>query len=112
MEIESFGAGLGDGFTNTNELKVMKYQEIVNGPDGENRKEKLANKHNRMLKNKISEAIDRESIPSETKIIDSTWVCKLKSNGTKCGRLNTCGFKQVDGQSYDVQLSTCLLPTM
>ena len=29
VEVESVGAGLGGGFTNTNELKVMKYQEVV-----------------------------------------------------------------------------------
>ena len=39
VEVESVGAGLGGGFTNTNELKVMKYREAVNGPDGESWKE-------------------------------------------------------------------------
>ena len=29
------------------------------------------------------------------------WACKLKSNGTKRGRLNVRGFKKGDGQSYD-----------
>ena len=42
LELESVGAGLGGGFTNTNELKVMKYQEAANVPDGERRKEKLS----------------------------------------------------------------------
>ena len=54
-----------------------------------------------MLKNNVFEAVDRENIPPGTKVIDSTWACKLKSNGTKHGRLNTRGFKQVDDQSYD-----------
>ena len=35
LEIESVWAGLGGGFTNTNELKAMKYLESVKGPDGE-----------------------------------------------------------------------------
>jgi hypothetical protein len=28
------GAGIGGGFMNTQELKVMKYHEAINGPDG------------------------------------------------------------------------------
>ena len=35
VEVESGGTGLGGIFTNTNKLKVMKYQEAVNGSDGE-----------------------------------------------------------------------------
>ena len=101
VEVESaVGACLGGGFTNTLEIKVMKYQEAVNGPDGESWKEEIVIEHNILLKSKVFEAVDKDSIPSETKVIDSTWVCKLKSNGTKRGRLNGRGFKQVDGQSY------------
>ena len=55
-----------------------------------------------MLKSNVFEAVDKESIPPETKVIDSTWTCKLKSNVTKCSRLNVRGFKQVDGQSMTV----------
>ena len=54
-----------------------------------------------MLKNNVFEAVDRNGIPRGTKVIDSTWACKLKSNGKKRGRLNARGFKQVDGESYD-----------
>jgi hypothetical protein len=32
------GAGVGGGFTNTNELRVMKYHEAINGPDGKKSK--------------------------------------------------------------------------
>ena len=41
MEIESFGAGLGGGFPNTENFKVMKYQKAVNGPDGESWKQPI-----------------------------------------------------------------------
>ncbi len=34
------GAGVGDGFTITNDLRVMKYHEAINGPDGKNGKPK------------------------------------------------------------------------
>ena len=101
VEVERIGAGLRDGFTNTNELNIMKYQEAVNGPDEESCREEVINEHDTMLKNNVFEAIDKDSIPPETKVMYSTWACKLKSNVTKRGRLNACGFKQVDGQSYD-----------
>ena len=52
-----------------------------------------------MLKNNVFEAVDRASIPRGTKVIDSMWACKLKSNGRKRGRLNARGFKQIDGES-------------
>ena len=101
MEVESVGAGLGGGSTNTNELKVVRYREAVNGPAGESWKKEIVDEHNRMLKNKVFEAVDKESVPSGTKIIDRMWTCNLKSNGMKRCRLNVCDFKQVDGQSYD-----------
>ena len=46
-------------------------------------------------------AVDKENVPPETKLVDSIWAYKLKSNGSKRGRLNIRGFKQVDGQSCD-----------
>ena len=52
-EVKSVGAGLGGGFTNTNELNVMKYQEAVNGPDGESGKEEILDEHDIMLKNNV-----------------------------------------------------------
>ena len=96
MEIESFGAGLGGGFPNTENFKVMKYQKAVNGPDGESWKEEIVNEHNRMLKTKVFEAVDKEIIPHGTKLVDSAWACKLEA----C-RLNGRGFEQVHGESYD-----------
>ncbi len=39
-EYINVGAGVGGEFTNTNELRVMKYHEAINGPDGKNGKPK------------------------------------------------------------------------
>jgi len=33
-EFANVGAGVGGGFENTKELKVMNYKEAINGPDG------------------------------------------------------------------------------
>ena len=49
----------------------------------------------------VFEVIDGDSIPTDNRVRNSTWACKLKSNGTKCCRCNARGVKQVDGQSYD-----------
>ena len=67
LKIKSGGVGLGGGFTITNELKVVKYREVVNGPGGESWKEEIVNKHNGMLENKVFEAVDKDSVPSGTK---------------------------------------------
>ena len=56
-----------------------------------------------MLKNHIFEVVDKENIPTGTKLVDSTWAFKLKSNATIYRRLNTRGFKQVDGQFLQYQ---------
>jgi hypothetical protein len=37
-EYINIGAGVSGGFTNTNELHMMKYHEAINGPDGKNGK--------------------------------------------------------------------------
>jgi hypothetical protein len=40
IEYVNVGAGIGGGFTNTLELKVMKYHEAINGPDGKRGKKR------------------------------------------------------------------------
>ena len=47
------------------------------------------------------EVVKRKNLPPGTKVIDSTWACKKKGNGTLRGRLNARGFKQREGKHYD-----------
>ena len=54
-----------------------------------------------MLTNKVLEVVLQKDLPLGTKLIDSIWAMKKKSNGTLCGRMNARGFKQVEGQHYD-----------
>ena len=54
-----------------------------------------------MLKNDVFDVVKKADLTPGTKIIDSTWACKNKSNGTLRGRLNVRGFKHIDGQHYD-----------
>ena len=88
MEYVNVGAGVGGGFKNTNELKPMKYEQAINGPDGEAWKIEIDNEHDRMVKNGVFEVVERNYLPAKTRPIDSIWVCKKKSNGTLRGRLN------------------------
>jgi hypothetical protein len=61
----------------------------------------IENEHERMVKNNAWEPVKKSLLPKGTKVIDSTWVCKNKSTGKLCRRLNASGFKQVEGVHYD-----------
>ncbi len=56
-EYINVGAGVGSGFTNTNELRVMKYHEAINGPDGKKWKAKVNTEHGRMVKSGVFEKV-------------------------------------------------------
>jgi hypothetical protein len=44
-EFTNIGACIGGGFKNTKELKVMKYKESLNGPDGVRWQAEVENKY-------------------------------------------------------------------
>ncbi len=81
LEFTNVSAGVGGGFDNTKELKVMNYKEAINGPDGVRWKAEVENKYQQMLTNKVFEVVLRKDLPTGTKIIDSVWAMKKKSNG-------------------------------
>jgi hypothetical protein len=95
------GAGVGGGFEYTKELKVMNYKEAVNEPDGVHWQAEVENKSQQMVAHKVFEVVLCKDLPAGTKIIDSVWAMKKKSNGTLRGQMNARGFKQVKGQHYD-----------
>ena len=45
--------------------------------------------------------VKKADLKPGTKVIESTWACKKKSNRTLRGRLNARGFNQIDGQHYN-----------
>jgi len=92
-EFANVGAGVGGGFKNTKELKVMNYKEAINGPDGVRWQAEVENKHQRMVANKVFEVVLRNDLQAGTKIINSVWAMKKKSNGTLRGRMNARGFR-------------------
>jgi hypothetical protein len=54
-----------------------------------------------MVKSGVFEKVKLSKLPSDVKVIDTTWAMKKRSNGKLCGRINVCGFKQVKGQHYN-----------
>ena len=54
-----------------------------------------------MLTNKVFEAVLPKDLPSGTKLINSIWTMKKKSNCTLHGQMNARGFKQIKGQHYN-----------
>jgi hypothetical protein len=100
-EYTNVGSGVGVGFTNTNELRVMKYHEAINGPDGKKWKAKVKTEHGRMVKSGVFEKVKLSKLPREVKIINTTWAMKKKSNRTLRGRINVRGFRQVEGQHFN-----------
>ncbi len=65
------GTSIKGGFTNTLELKVMKYHEAINGPDGEAWKAKVKKEHHRMLINGVFEPVKISELPKGMKLIDT-----------------------------------------
>jgi hypothetical protein len=48
-----------------------------------------------MVKSGVFEKVKLSKLPSDVKIIDTTWAMKKKSNGTLCERINICGFNSL-----------------
>ncbi len=61
----------------------------------------VENEYQPMVANKVFEVVLHNDLQAGTKIIDSVWAMKKKSNGTLHGQMNARGFKQVEGQHYD-----------
>jgi hypothetical protein len=101
LEFDNVGAGVGGGFENSKELKVINYNKAVNGPDGVHWQAEVENEYQQMVTNKVFKVVLRNDLQAGTKIINSVWAMKKKSNGTLRGRMNARGFKQVEGQHYN-----------
>ena len=74
------GAGIGGGFSNTTELKVMKYKEAMIGEDDEAQKEEVGKEKERFGKFKVLTTVLRSQMPKGTKPMTTTWAMKKKPN--------------------------------
>lgn len=100
-EMACVGAGIGGGFTSTEELHVMKYDEAMETPDVDKWEKSVDEEHDRMEKNQVFEVTPRDEVPEGAKILTSTWAMKKKASGRFRARLNARGYEQVDGEHYD-----------
>ena len=80
-ELRFVGAGLGGGFENTAELHVMKYDAAMKTKDAAAWKVAVDEEHDRMVNNNVWKPIDRAKIPSNSKVLSSTWAMKKKASG-------------------------------
>ncbi len=62
-EYVNMGASIGGGFTSTLKLKVMKYHEAINGPNGEAWKVGVKKEHQKMLDNGVFLPVKISELP-------------------------------------------------
>ena len=60
----NIGAGVGGGFENTKELRVMKYDKAVNGPDGVAWKAEVKKEHQQMVFSVVFKALRWQTCPN------------------------------------------------
>ena len=87
-EIALIGAGVGGGFTNTQELHVMKYKEAMATSKQKEWKQAVGEELDRFIANDVFEAVKLKDLPKGVKMLTSTWAMKMKSNGEFRARLN------------------------
>ena len=100
-EFACVGAGIGGGFGNTEELKLLKYKEAMASNDKAKWAEAVNKEFNNMKDYEVWKAVPKEEVPEDAKILTSTWAMKKKANGTFRARLNARGFEEIDGVHYD-----------
>eukprot|EP00957_Ditylum_brightwellii_P126353 9632491-Ditylum_brightwellii.AAC.1 len=93
-EVAEVGTGLGGGFTHMHELRAMKYEEAM-AADWEGWTKAVDKEHKRMIKNKVWMPIKLSKVPKGAKILTSTWVCKMKSNGQKRASIKGRGYEKM-----------------
>ena len=95
------GAGVGGGFDHTSELNVMNYHEAMNSPDKNKWLEAIDKELENFEKHQVFKPVKRDTVPSNAKIVTTTWAMKKKSNGKYKAWCNMRGFEQKEGIHYD-----------
>ena len=99
-ELALVGAGIGGGYENTSELRVMNYKEAMSSKDAAGWKVEVGEEKKRFDKFDVFTPIKKSLLPRNAKIMTTTWAMKQKANGTKRGRLNARGYEQIEGTHY------------
>ena len=79
----------------------MKYDATIKTKDAAAWTVAVNEEHDHMVNNNVWKPIDRAKIPSNSKVLTSTWAMKKKASGKFRARLNARGFEQVDGIHCD-----------
>ena len=98
MELALVGAGIGGGFANTNELKVMNYKEAMQSPDRAEWEEEIESEFKWFEKFNVFTVVSYNELPNNAKVMSTTWEMKRKTNGKLCGRLNARGYEELEGK--------------
>ena len=73
-EFACVGAGIGGGFQNTKELRVMKYNEAIDSEDAEEWEDAVLEEHNKMIKYSVWTPVKLQDIPEGAKVIShASW---------------------------------------
>ena len=70
-ELAFVGAGLGGGFGNTNELKVMKYNEAMATNDRDKWKEAVEAEYENLQRYNVFKPVSKDKLPKNAKILTS-----------------------------------------
>ena len=81
LELSAVGAGLGAGFSNTAQLKVMNYKEAMQSPERDQWIEEIGNEKRRFDKFGAVAPVPQSAVTVGSKIMTSTWAMKKKTNG-------------------------------
>eukprot|EP00957_Ditylum_brightwellii_P121610 9274004-Ditylum_brightwellii.AAC.1 len=100
FEVAGVGVGVEGGFVNTHGLRAMKLDEAMH-TDKDGWTKAVEEEHQRMIKNKVWMPVKLSKVTKGSKVLTSTWACKLKSKGKKRACINGRGYEQVDGVHYD-----------
>ena len=90
----------GTNFSNTEELEVMNYKESMATVNCEEWEKSIKFVHEKMVKYNIFQVVKKEDTPKGTKLMNFTWVMKMKSNRVYQTRLAICGFQQKEVEQY------------
>ena len=99
-EYGGVSAGIGSGIHNTQELKVLSFEEAMAGDDHHEWEKSVEHEHDQMTKNGVWEVVNQQDVPKNSDIIKSTWAMKKKANGEYQAHMAACGFKQTQGKFF------------
>ena len=75
-EIACVGAGIGDSFEHTTELKPMKHKEAMKTKDKPKWQKAVKEEHGNFTRCNVVQAVPKNEVPDDATIIGSTWAMK------------------------------------